>query len=67
MRPVFGAKALITHVRGTYRTTGERFQWGARTWTATFHPSMVLHDETLTRDVVADLVRAKEMLQEVPL
>lgn len=64
MRPIFGAKALVTHIRGTARTTGPNHEWGHRTWLATFHPYSVSRTPALMVDVAADLQAAVELWKE---
>ena len=64
MRPVFGAQAKITGTRGTFRTTGPDFDWGSRTWTATFDPVAVTQNPGLLNDVANDVRQAVEVWQE---
>lgn len=65
-RSIFGAQASITSIRGTARQTGPTFEYGNRLWIPTFHPSFALRNGGLNsqaaKDIVADLILAKEML-----
>lgn len=60
---IFGAQAKVGEVRGQVRVTGEDFEYGARTWLATYHPASLLpHRRPQNRPlVVADFMLAKEL------
>ena len=66
MRAVFGVTSNITAVRGTVRVTSDKFQYGARVWIPTFHPSAALRAGGLGTDIaqsiVADILLAKTFL-----
>lgn len=66
MRAVFGISSNITSTRGTVRATTSAFEYGARIYTATWHPSAVLRAGGLGSDMakqsVSDLELAKELL-----
>lgn len=59
---VFG-KGTVGELRGTVRTTGPDFEWGARTWVATYHPAGLLRPTGKQNIplVVADLMLAKSL------
>lgn len=65
MRPVYGATARITGTRGVFRTTGDSFAWGRRTWAATWHPGAVGQTPGLMNDAVADLTAAYAVWKEL--
>ena len=60
---IFGASAKVGQVRGQVRVTGEEFEYGSRTWIATYHPASLLpHRRPQNRAlVVADFMLAKEL------
>lgn len=57
-RAIFGADVKISKVRGTMRSTGEDFDYGARLWVPTYHPSAVMRTRRLLDEVVADVTEA---------
>jgi uracil-DNA glycosylase family 4 len=42
---VFGKKASVGKVRGSARTSGADYAYGARTWVATAHPAATLYGD----------------------
>lgn len=66
MRAVFGVTSNITSTRHTVRSTGDEFTYGARLYTATWHPSAVLRagglGSEMAKQSVSDLALAKELL-----
>ena len=60
---IFGATAKVGEVRGQVRVTGEEFEYGARTWLATYHPASLLPFRRPQNRplVVADFMLAKEI------
>lgn len=66
MKPVFGAQARMGETRGWKRRTGEKFQWGGRTWLATWSPRQVVMDRDLLPQMAADFAAAREVLNGKP-
>lgn len=64
MEPVYGAKPKVGELQGTWRTTGDNFAWGGRTWFATYHPAAVLRNMDLFATVADDFRRAYRRWQE---
>ena len=54
-RAIFGAQSKISQVRGTARSTGDTFDYGARVWVPTYHPSAVVRNANLFETVVSDI------------
>lgn len=64
MKTVFGAQAKISAMRGTFRSTGPEFDWGARVWTATFDPVAAAQTPALLIDIANDIRQAVEVWKE---
>ena len=66
---IFGAKAKVGTTRGTFTSKGDGHAWGARTYTATYHPSAVLRNgginSELATQVIADLKAAEQVRLEL--
>jgi len=58
---VFGLKAKVSHLRGVFRSTGEKFEWGKRVWTATFDPAAAARTPELALNIANDIKLALEV------
>ena len=66
---VFGKNAKMQDIRGVFRQTSPDFEYGARIWTATWHPAAALHAPDkraiILQQMVDDIKSAKELLCEL--
>lgn len=60
VRAIYGAKAKVTEVRRTLRST-EKHKWGARVYVPTYSPGAVLRSQELRDTVTEDLRLAREI------
>lgn len=58
---LFG-KVGVGKIRGTVRTTGEDFPYGARSWVATAHPAAILHGDAHWLPLIIDDMRTAHAL-----
>ena len=61
-RGVFGPTCNITAIRGSVRSTGSNYTYGARLFVPSFHPAAAIRNPELQSIIVEDMKLAKSLL-----